>query len=75
VGKSYLGTAVGYQSCIEVFKVNYFSTSKLFAKLKMAKAYGLYLRELAKIRREDGIILDDFGLKALYSANKPFWRL
>lgn len=48
VGKSYLGTALGYQACIEGFKVNYFNTSKLFAKLKMAKADGSYLRELAK---------------------------
>ena len=44
VGKSYLGTALGYQACIEGYKVNYFNTSKLFAKLKMAKADGAYLR-------------------------------
>jgi hypothetical protein len=36
VGKSYLGTALGYQACMEGFKVSYFNTSKLFAKLKMA---------------------------------------
>ncbi len=70
VGKSYLGTALGYQACIEGFKVNYFNTSKLFAKLKMAKADGSYLRELAKIQRQDVIILDDFGLQALDSANR-----
>ena len=65
VGKSYLGTALGYQACIEGFKVNYFNTSKLFAKLKIAKADGSYLRELAKIQRQDVIILDDFGLQAI----------
>lgn len=29
VGKSYLGTALGYQAYIEGYKVNYFNTSKL----------------------------------------------
>lgn len=70
VGKSYLGTALGYQACIEGFKVSYFNTSKLFAKLKMAKADGSYLRELAKLQRQDVIILDDFGLQALDSTNR-----
>lgn len=70
VGKSYLGTALGYQACIQGFKVSYFNTSKLFAKLKMAKADGSYLRELAKIERQDVIILDDFGLQALDSHNR-----
>ena len=70
VGKSYLGTAFGYQACIEGFKVSYFNTNKLFAKLKMAKADGSYLRELAKIQRQEVIILDDFGLQALDSQNR-----
>ena len=70
VGKSYLGTALGYQACIQGFKVSYFNTSKLFAKLKMAKADGSYLRELAKIERQDVIILDDFGLQTLDSENR-----
>ena len=70
VGKSYLGTALGYQACIEGFKVSYFNTNKLFAKLKMAKADGSYIRELAKIQRQEVIILDDFGLQALDSQNR-----
>ena len=69
-GKRYLGTAVGDQACIEGFKVSYFNTNKLFAKLKMAKADGSYLRELAKIQRQEVIILDDFGLQALDSQNR-----
>ncbi|WP_228438981.1 ATP-binding protein [Chryseobacterium pennae] len=69
VGKSYLATALGYEAYIEGFKVNYFNTTKLFAKLKIAKADGFYLRELAKIQRQDAIILDDFGLQALDSSN------
>ncbi|MBW1658644.1 IS21-like element helper ATPase IstB [Flavobacterium johnsoniae] len=70
VGKSFLGTALGYQACIEGYRVSYFNTAKLFAKLKMAKADGTYLRELMKIQRQDVIILDDFGLQALDSQNR-----
>lgn len=70
VGKSYLGTTLGYQACIEGYKVSYFNTSKLFTKLKIAKADGSYLRELAKLERQDVIILDDFGLHALDSQNR-----
>lgn len=70
VGKSYLGTALGYQACIEGYKVSYYNTSKLFSKLKIAKADGSYLKELAKLERQDVIILDDFGLQALDSQNR-----
>ena len=70
VGKSYVATALAYQACINSYKVSYFNTSKLFTKLKMAKADGSYLRELAKIEKKDVILLDDFGLQALDSQNR-----
>jgi len=61
---------LGYEACIQGFKVSYFNTSKLFAKLKMAKSDGSYLRELAKIERQEVIIPGDFGLQALDSHNR-----
>ena len=70
VGKSYLATALGYQACIQGYKVSYFNTTKLFAKLKMAKADGSYLKELARIERQDVVIFDDFGLQPLDSQNR-----
>lgn len=70
VGKSYLATALGYKACIQGYKVNYYNTSKLFTRLKMAKADGSYLRELAKIQKQDVVLLDDFGLQALDSQNR-----
>ena len=70
VGKSYIATALGYQACIEGYRVMYFNITKLFAKLKMAKADGSYLKELAKIERQHVIILDDFGLQALDNQNR-----
>jgi DNA replication protein DnaC len=68
--KRFLATALGYQACIQGYKVSYFNTTKLFAKLKMAKADGSYLRELTKLEKQDVIILDDFGLQALDSQNR-----
>lgn len=69
-GKSYIATALGYQACIQGYKVMYFNTTKLFSKLKMAKADGSYLKELAKMERHQVIILDDFGLQPLDSQNR-----
>jgi len=70
VGKSYIATALGYQACIQGYRAAYFNTSKLFARLKIAKADGSYLRELAKIQRHHLIILDDFGLQPLDGQNR-----
>jgi len=69
-GKSYMATALGYQACMQSFRVGYYNTTKLFAKLKIAKADGSYLREVAKIQRQHLIILDDFGLQPLDSQNR-----
>ena len=69
-GKSYIATALGYQTCIEGYHTMYFNTTKLFAKLKMAKADGSYLKELAKLERQYLLILDDFGMQALDNQNR-----
>ncbi len=70
VGKSYLATALGYQACIDSKRVMYFNATKMFSKLKMAKADGSYLKELSKIQRQHLIIIDDFGLQALDNQNR-----
>jgi len=70
VGKSYIATALGYQACIQGYRVMYFNMTKLFSKLKMAKADGSYLKELSKLERQHMIILDDFGLQPLDNQNR-----
>ncbi|MEO6189607.1 MAG: IS21-like element helper ATPase IstB [Saprospiraceae bacterium] len=70
IGKSYLASAIGYQACSLGYKVAYYNAPKLFAKLKMAKADGTYLREILKIDKFHLIILDDFGLQPLDSLNR-----
>ncbi len=63
IGKSYIATALGYQACIMGYRVFYASTPKLFAKLKMSKADGSYLKDLARLERQQLLILDDFGIQ------------
>jgi DNA replication protein DnaC len=70
VGKSYIATALGYQACIQGYRVMYFNATKLFSMLKIAKADGSYLKTLAKLERQNMIIIDDFGLQPLDSQNR-----
>ena len=65
IGKSYLASAIGQQACTMGYKVLYYNTTKLFAKLKMAKADGSYINEIAKLERQQLLILDDFGIQPL----------
>jgi DNA replication protein DnaC len=63
IGKSYIATAIGHQACCLGHKVLYHSTPKLISKLKIAKADGSYIKEMAKIEKQDLLILDDFGIQ------------
>lgn len=62
-GKSFLASALGQQACQQGFKVLYANATRLFAQLKMAKADGSAIRDLAKIEKQDLLILDDFGIQ------------
>ena len=70
VGKSYIASALGYQACVEGYRVMYFNATRLFAKLKMVKADGSYLKELARLERQHLLIFDDFGLQPLDNQNR-----
>ena len=63
IGKSYLASALGHHACSMGYKVVYHSVPKLFGKLKMAKADGSYMKEIAKIEKHHLLILDDFGIQ------------
>ena len=65
IGKSYLASAIGHHACSMGYRVLYNNVPKLFAKLKMAKADGSYIKEVAKIERQHLLILDDFGIQPL----------
>jgi DNA replication protein DnaC len=63
VGKSFIAQALGHQGCVYGFKTGYRACSKLFQYLKLCRADGSYLKELARIAKQDLFILDDLGLE------------
>jgi DNA replication protein DnaC len=65
IGKSFIASAIGNQACMLNYNVIYANTNKLFTKLKMSKADGSYIREIARIEKQDLLILDDFGINPL----------
>jgi len=70
IGKSYIASAIGNQACTIGYKVLYANTSKLLSRLKMAKADGSYIKEIARIEKQDLLILDDFGLQPFDSNSR-----
>lgn len=64
-GKSFIACALGHKACVNQFHVGYYNCMKLFAQLKYCKADGTYFKEMNKIKKQDLVILDDFGLKIL----------
>jgi DNA replication protein DnaC len=69
-GKSFIASMLGQQACIHGHTVCYFSAAKLFEQMKLCKADGSYLRELAKLARKHLWIVDDFGLEILDTASR-----
>ncbi len=65
IGKSYLASAIGHQACSLGYRVLYQHNTKLFARMKIAKADGTYLKELAKIEKQHLLLIDDFGIVPL----------
>lgn len=70
IGKSYIASAIGNQACMLGFKVFYANTAKLLSLLKVAKVDGSFMREIAKIEKQDLLILDDFGIQPFDNQNR-----
>jgi DNA replication protein DnaC len=69
-GKSFIATALAHQGCMRGFSAIYFNCSKLFSKLKLARADGTYPREITRIQNNDILVLDDFGLHPIDADNR-----
>lgn len=65
IGKSFLASAIGHQACSLGYRVLYQHNAKLFARMKIAKADGTYLKELVKMEKQHLLLIDDFGLQPL----------
>ncbi len=70
IGKSFLASALGHQACALGYRVLYQHSTKLFARMKIAKADGSYIKELAKIERQQLLLIDDFGIQPLDAASR-----
>ena len=70
VGKSFIACALGHRACINERKVMYFSTSKLFAALEQAKADRTHIRLINRLRMQDLIILDDWGIEPIVGESR-----
>jgi len=70
IGKSFLASAIGHQACGLGYKVLYYHNTKLFAKMKLAKADGSYLKELSRIEKHHLLLIDDFGIAPLDAASR-----
>jgi DNA replication protein DnaC len=69
-GKSFLVSMLGQQACIHGLTVSYWGAGKLFEQMKLCKADGTYLRELAKLSRKRLLVIEDFGLEVLDTASR-----
>ena len=65
IGKSFIASAIGHQACSVGYRVLYQHSTKLFGRMKIAKADGSYLKELTRIERQQVLIIDDFGIQPL----------
>ncbi len=70
IGKSFLASALGHQACALGYRVLYQHSTNLFARMKIAKADGSYIKELAKIDRQQLLLIDDFGIQPLDAASR-----
>ncbi len=61
-GKSFLASALGFSACTRAYRVKYLNSMKFFAEMKFAHTASTYSRDMAKLKKYDLLIIDDFGL-------------
>jgi DNA replication protein DnaC len=69
-GKSWLACMFGHQACRQGLSVRYERVSRLLEELRLARGDGSLPRKFTSLAKIDLLVLDDFGLKPLTSAEK-----
>ena len=69
-GKTWIACALGRNACMMGITVRYYRVSRLFVELTQAKADGSYSRLLAKLARVGVLIIDDWGLEKMTTAQR-----
>ena len=70
VGKSYLACALANKACRDGFTVAYRRSSRLFDELAQARVDGTYPLLLRRLAKTQVLVIDDFGLEVLGSAQR-----
>lgn len=70
VGKTYLACAFGQWACRHGYSTLYARASRLFGDLLAAKGEGNYFNHLKKLSKAKLLIIDDFGLNPMSSADR-----
>ena len=69
-GKTYLACALGHNACLQEYSVRYFRLSRLLLTLTQAKADGSYQKLLKQIAKTRLLLIDDWGLEVLTTAQR-----
>jgi len=70
IGKSWLGEAFAERACRSGYTAYCVRASRLFHELQVARGDGSYTRTLARLAKVDLLVIDDWGLAALTSAER-----
>lgn len=69
-GKTFIACALGHQACRQGHTTRYFRLARLFLTLTQAKADGSYHKLLNQLAHTRLLILDDWGMETLTSAQR-----
>jgi DNA replication protein DnaC len=70
IGKSWLGEAFAERACRSGYSAYCVRASRLFHERHVARGDGSYTRTLARLAKTDLLVIDDWGLAALTSAER-----
>ena len=70
IGKTFIACALGNRACELGFRVSSWRMPPLFNDLSIAKVDGSYGRLLAKIKKLDLLIIDDWGISTLTDSER-----
>ena len=69
-GKTYIACALGHNACLQGYSARYYRLSRLLLALTQAKADGSYSKLLKQIARTGVLLIDDWGLETLNTAQR-----
>lgn len=69
-GKTFIACALGHQACLQGQSARYYRLPRLFLTLTQAKADGSYHKLLQQLAKTHLLILDDWGMETLNTAQR-----